>query len=303
MFPAEIRMVLFGRLAGELAAAMTTLFEQPTEIRVMQEPDAGMLRWANCFSGFEVPEELPVDHLEWVHCWGAGTEQWQTRGLPDNCLLTRTVGEMPLRMAEFCLAYSLALLTGIFAVRNNQANRQWCEVPADLLCQQRVAVLGSGEIGRVIGQHYSALGAQVTSFSRRGAAVDGLRVLPFDQFIGIRRDFDIVINCLPLTSQTKDLIDKQLLAQMTLNHFINVGRSATVVLGDLLAALASGSIQTLVLDVHDQEPLAPDSPLWSIDRVLISPHRSAPTVATDVISSINKINQLGDESNLIVHKE
>ena len=269
----------------------------------MTNPDAKMLLWANCFSGFEIPDGLPVDHLEWVHCWGAGTEQWPTRGLAESCLLTRTVGEMPHKMAEFCLAYSLALLTGVFTVRDNQAVRQWREVPGEQLCRQRVAVLGSGEIGQVIGRHYSTLGANVVCFSRRGLPLKRLCVLPFDQFSETCSNFDIVINCLPLTPETKNLLDKQLLDQMTLKHFINVGRSATIVLDDLLTALARGSIQHLVLDVHDQEPLAPDSPLWNIDGVLISPHRSAPTVASDVLSSIINIKELGNKSNLIVYNK
>ena len=294
-------MVLYGRLADELAEPMTNLFEQPAEVRVMTVPDVKAVRWANCFSGFELPEPLPVGHLEWVHCWGAGTEQWQTRGLPQNCLLTRTVGDMPIRMAEFCLTYSLALLGGIFEVRDNQADHCWRDVTGELLAGQRVAILGCGEIGSVIGRSYAANGAVVTGFSRTASAVRGLQILPVERLKKLGSEFDILINCLPLTPQTQGFSNQELLERMTLKQFINVGRSGTVVLADLLAALAAKSIQNLVLDVHDEEPLPTDSPLWATKGLWVSPHRSAPTMAIDVLSSIINIKELRDKSNLIVN--
>jgi phosphoglycerate dehydrogenase-like enzyme len=84
---------------------------------------------------------------------------------------------------------------------------------------------------------------------------------------------DYVIASLPLTPSTRGLIDRRRLALMKESAvFINIGRGATVDEEALVDALKLGRIKGAALDVFETEPLPPDSPLWRLENVLISPH-------------------------------
>ncbi|UCD81598.1 MAG: hypothetical protein JSW26_09305, partial [Desulfobacterales bacterium] len=84
---------------------------------------------------------------------------------------------------------------------------------------------------------------------------------------------DYVINLLPDTQETSALIDKKFFALMeTSACFINLGRGTTVNQTDLIEALQTGSIRALVSDVYETEPLPPDSPLWKLENVILTPH-------------------------------
>ncbi len=87
---------------------------------------------------------------------------------------------------------------------------------------------------------------------------------------------DIVVNVLPLTPDTRHFFDAQAFAAMKPSaYFINIGRGATVDEHALISALQQGHLAGAALDVFAEEPLPPDSPLWDMENVIISPHISA----------------------------
>jgi len=84
---------------------------------------------------------------------------------------------------------------------------------------------------------------------------------------------DVIVNALPLTPGTRDLLDGEFFSAVKPGAiFINVGRGQTVVTDDLVVALESGRLSGAGLDVTEPEPLPTDSPLWQRDDVIITPH-------------------------------
>ena len=80
---------------------------------------------------------------------------------------------------------------------------------------------------------------------------------------------------IPLTEQTRHLIGGEMLKKMKTGALlVNIARGAVVDTGALIEALRSGSLGGAVLDVFEEEPLAPDSPLWELENVIITPHVS-----------------------------
>jgi phosphoglycerate dehydrogenase-like enzyme len=90
---------------------------------------------------------------------------------------------------------------------------------------------------------------------------------------------DYLVNAAPLTDRTRGLIDRAVLEALPPTaHLVNIGRGATVVEEDLLAALRDGQLDGATLDVFTTEPLPPDSPFWDAPGVVVSPHMSGDVV-------------------------
>ena len=87
---------------------------------------------------------------------------------------------------------------------------------------------------------------------------------------------DVVINTAPLTERPRGMFDAKFFTAMkSTAYFISVGRGASTITKDLVAALEEGKIAGAGLDVTDPEPLPQNHPLWTMPRVIISPHTGA----------------------------
>jgi phosphoglycerate dehydrogenase-like enzyme len=139
-------------------------------------------------------------------------------------------------------------------------------------------VVGLGGIGTEVARRAQALGMTVIAI--RNSSREGP---PFVSEVGLSADLlafarraDVIVNTLPLTAQTRGIYDKAFFdAAKHGALFINVGRGASVVTSELVAALGDGRIGGAGLDVTDPEPLPADHPLWRAPNVLITPHVSA----------------------------
>ena len=86
---------------------------------------------------------------------------------------------------------------------------------------------------------------------------------------------DHVVDALPLTEATRAMFDASAFGAMrSTAHFVNIGRGATVDEDALIDAIRSGAVAGASLDVFVEEPLPPESPLWSMPTVTVSPHIS-----------------------------
>ncbi|MFB3077931.1 MAG: NAD(P)-dependent oxidoreductase [Lysobacterales bacterium] len=102
-----------------------------------------------------------------------------------------------------------------------------------------------------------------------------------DEAIKLATQADVVVNAAPLTDATRGMFDKEFFAAMKSSaYFVSVGRGPSTVTEDLVAALRSGQIAGAGLDVVDPEPLPRSHPLWSIPRVIITPHVAAMSAET-----------------------
>jgi glyoxylate/hydroxypyruvate reductase A len=146
-------------------------------------------------------------------------------------------------------------------------------------------VLGAGPMGskiaRALRPHFDVLAVGRTSRSS-----ESMPVVDLDEALGRLPEADIVVSALPLTSSTRGLVGADLLGRLEDALLINVGRGACIDEGGLRGALDQGSLRWAVLDVFEQEPLPADSWLWEHPKVTITPHISAPTVASDVATDL-----------------
>lgn len=274
------RILITGRLYAELEPILINA-RLDAELRCKAETNVteADLAWADAYVGFRPVPGFHTEGLQWVHALGAGVDAFIHKKIWNRgVLLTRTTGDFGRKIAAYTLSHMLAdvQLHQIFAAQ--QASREWSPIAPASLDGQRAVVFGTGSIGQEVARTLQAFGLHVTGISSRGASKPGFRhVIPVQQAAAVLPHSDWVINTLPLTTQTERLFDDSLFARMSGCGFIQVGRGASVDTDAMLRALDAGRVRLAVLDVFEQEPLPPDSPLWTRRDVRITPHISAVT--------------------------
>ena len=233
-----------------------------------------------------------VTGAAWVHSPNAGIEHLVS-SLPDDVLLTRTTGTMPQRIAEYVLAWVLADRWQAARYLADSASATWDPsnppTPPD---RNGAVVVGTGAMGRAIAQALATIGHRVTGLSRSGRAADAFDVvLPLaaahETAALDGAHADVLVLALPHTPQTDGLITPELLRAFDGVHLINIGRGSALRTDTLLTALDTGRVRHATLDVTEQEPLDPSSPLWRRQDVTITPHVSGLTLPSDVVSDVD----------------
>jgi phosphoglycerate dehydrogenase-like enzyme len=224
--------------------------------------------------------------LRWIQATSAGIGASMRRTGLDRAPVTVTTaaGIHAVPLAEFALAGALHFIKGLPELRRRQQARNWEQYTTRQLAGERALVVGLGGMGRQVVATFAALGVEVIGLGRDGRAYDvpGLRRVIYRHDLEAELpDVGILILCCPLTPQTRWLIGREQLALLPPRAvFVNIARGEVVDSGALIEALAASRLAGACLDVVAPEPLPPDSPLWEMDNVLISPH-SASTVATE----------------------
>jgi phosphoglycerate dehydrogenase-like enzyme len=162
----------------------------------------------------------------------------------------------------------LASLRGIPDFVRGQDRGEWRFAQYDSLADRTVLIVGYGAIGTAVEHRLAGFETNVLRVaSRAREGVDTLEDLP-----ELLPRADVVVLCVPLTEQTKCLVDADFLARMKDGALlVNVARGAVVDTDALVAAVASGRLRA-ALDVTDPEPLPENHPLWTTPGVLLSPH-------------------------------
>lgn len=242
---------------------------------------------------WRVPASLiaRMPRLAWVQSAGAGVDHLLADpSIPAGLPITRADGRFGLWMARYALGHLLAATQRLDECREAQRGRRWDSrlLPEDLT-DQVALVLGFGRIGRPIGRALREIGLEVHGFVRtpRDDAEFPLHgVAELGPWLGRAR---VLVLCAPLTPETRGLVDAALLAS---GHarlvLVNVARGALVVAPDLLEALDAGRLERAVLDVFAEEPLPPESPLWSHPKVVVTPHHSGPSTPLAMIPDIRE---------------
>ncbi|MBZ8140229.1 glyoxylate/hydroxypyruvate reductase A [Rubrivivax gelatinosus] len=208
--------------------------------------------------------------LVFVQSLWAGVERLLADAtLPPGLAIARMVDPaMSAAMAETALWAVLALHRGFFDYAALQRAAVWQQQAQRRADEVSVLVLGRGEMGGTVGARLAALGYRVEHWHR------GRELAP------LLAGADIVINLLPLTAATRDLVDARFLAALPAGAaFVNLGRGAHVVEAELLAALDAGRLRHAVLDVFRSEPLPAGHAFWRHPRVTLLPHAAAVTDA------------------------
>ena len=156
----------------------------------------------------------------------------------------------------------------------------WQDAVATQLGEKTLGIVGLGDIGSHLAHMGHGLGMRIIAHTRTPDASRMPDVpVRFVDLVQLLREADVVVLCVPLTEQTRGMIDRSALAMMKDDgYLINVARGPIVSTEDLLEAMRSGRLSGAGLDVTDPEPLSADHGLRALPHVLISPHNAGRTV-------------------------
>lgn len=167
----------------------------------------------------------------------------------------------------------------------NAARGRWQRIPLRAPGSTTIAVLGHGSMGRAVVLALKTLGFALRVACRSAPAepLEGVNYLTGEEAIAQAvTGADYIVNVLPLTAQTRDVLNAALFARLKPGAWlIQIGRGEHLVEEDLIPALDAGQLAGATLDVVRQEPLAPDHPFWSYPRLRITPH-----VASDALPEV-----------------
>ena len=228
------------------------------------------------------PPELLADapRLRWVSSTGAGVDNVMAARdyLPPGVVATRMVDIFNDAMAEYVLGYLLALTLDVRRFMRQQSAKAWLQFAPPLLRGKRAVVVGLGRIGGEVARTLQRAGLEVVGVSRTGGAAEGIdEVHPIGELDAVLPRADVLVLVTPLTHETRGLIGGRRLDLLPRDAVVvNIGRGAVVKQDDLVAALQGGRLGGAILDVFEQEPLPAESPLWTLENVIVTPHISGP---------------------------
>lgn len=210
-----------------------------------------------------------LENLHVIQTLSAGVDHYMEL-VPPGVTLCDARGVHDIPVSEWCVAAILAMQRDLPRYLRQQQQGTWkvAEQPAGEVHGMEVLVLGHGSIGEATAQRLRAFGATVRGVAlHERAGVHTAAELP-----ALLPTADAVVNLLPLTDQTRGMVDAQFIALMKPGALlVNAGRGPTVDMDAVTEAVREGRVRA-ALDVVDPEPLPEAHPLWHLDGALITPH-------------------------------
>lgn len=205
--------------------------------------------------------------LEVVQTMTAGVDN--LRGaIPDGVLLCNGRGIHDTSTAELALTLTLASLRGVPGFVRDQDRHRWHPGWHPALADRRVLLVGYGAVGEAVERRLLPFEVEVVRVAR--TARDGVHAI--GELPSLLPEADVVVLVVPLTDETRGLVDAEFLAAMKDGALlVNVARGAVVDTAAVVAALHAGRLH-YATDVAEEEPLPEDHPLWSAPNLLVSPH-------------------------------
>jgi phosphoglycerate dehydrogenase-like enzyme len=292
MFPSkEALTICFAHVAYRLHERFSALdtgiasFEvRDAETLARRLPEADVLvisgLWRN-----ELLQAAPK--LRFIQSIGAGTDQFPRDELARRGIrLASARGVNSRAVAEHAMALMLALSRRLPEARDNQAKRVWRGMIGDLaqredeLGGKTLLIVGLGDIGGRLARLAKAFDMRVIGLRRDPSAGHGVAdaVHAMEALTSLLPEADFVALTCPLTPETEKLVNAEAFGRMKSSaYLVNVARGRVVDEGALVEALAAHRIAGAGIDVTVEEPLAPNSPLWGMEQVLITPHTAGET--------------------------
>ena len=211
--------------------------------------------------------------------------------LPEGIPIVRLVDKkLTHEMCLHALHWVLHFHSDQYLYRSQQLKRQWIQQSSIQTEDRTIGIMGLGNIGRSIGELLVTQSFNVIGWgaNQKSSLTDIKYYYGQDQLSDFLGRTNILINVLPLTSDTTNIITKKELRLLPKNSFIiNIGRGGIINEDDLLTLLSDGHIKAAALDVFTQEPLPENNSLWDHPSVYITPHiagQSNPNSAGQTIS-------------------
>lgn len=253
-----------------------------------------------------LPAEMP--HLRAIFSVGAGIDQLGLDAVPAHVPVIRLIDpNTAISIAEYVTTAVLALHRDLPVYAQQQAQKKWLQHPVTLAHQRRVGILGLGNMARATIDRLRPFGFALSGWSRSRHVVEDVTCFAGQEELNeFLAQSDILICLLPLTPETKGILNARLFEQLPEGAaLVHAGRGAHLDSRDLIFALDSGRLRHAMIDVTLPEPLPVSDPLWSHPAIVLTPHIGAitnpETAAHIVIDNIRCLSR-GEPANGLVDK-
>jgi len=284
--------------------------------------------WSNCLQEampeIEIrvyPDEGNIDDIEYAVVWkhprgilnkypnlkailslGAGVDHIiSDPELPETPPIVRLVDKkLTHEMILHSLHWVLHFHSDQYLYRIQQQSRKWIQQSSVQSEDRTIGIMGLGNIGKAIGDSLVKLDFKVIGWgnSPKNSLGDIEYYFGHDQLSRFLSQTEILINVLPLTEKTKNILTKTELTYLPKGSFIiNIGRGGIINENDLISILDTGHIAATALDVFAEEPLPENNSLWAHPSVYITPHiagQSNPGSAAKTIAENIRLIEKGE---------
>ncbi|MCA1379673.1 glyoxylate/hydroxypyruvate reductase A [Bradyrhizobium sp. BRP23] len=266
-------------------------------------PDIGDPAAVRYLVAWVPPDDIATTfpNLELVFSVGAGVDQFDTTTVPAHIPLVRMLEPgIAETMVEYVTMAVLALHRDLLDFISQQRQQVWREIRITPARRRHVGVMGLGQLGQAVLERLKTFGFPLLGWNRSPREIEGVTCYAgADALPEFLAQADILVCLLPLTDQTRGILNAELFARLPRGAgLVNVGRGPHLVEADLLAALDSGALSGAVLDVTDPEPLPAGHPFWSHPRILLTPHNASmttPDTAVDFVLDVIARHRRGEE--------
>jgi glyoxylate/hydroxypyruvate reductase A len=233
-----------------------------------------------------VPGELAAfPNLRVIFNLGAGVDALMADpSLPKLPVVRVAVGDLTARMTEYVVLHVLMHHRQEPYLRASQREKRWAPKSQWPASAVSVGVMGLGTLGSDAADVLRRLGFRLSGWSRSPKAIEGVACFHGEaQLEAFLQATDILVCLLPLTPDTRQILNRELFARLSRNGplgapvLINAGRGGLQDEADILACLDDGTLGAASLDVFAMEPLPADSPFWTHPKVVLTPHNAADT--------------------------
>jgi|SRR5215213_4440956 len=262
-----------------------------------------------------VPGELAgFPNLRVIFNLGAGVDALMAdKTLPRVPLVRVAVGDLTGRMTEYVVLHVLMHHRQELYLRASQREKIWDPRAQWAAGAVSVGVMGLGTLGSDAVEMLRRIGFRVAGWSRSARQIEGVECFhgqaQLDAFL---RRTDILVCLLPLTPDTREILNRALFAKLHRDSpigapvLINAGRGGLQNEADILACLDDGTLGAVSLDVFATEPLPADSRFWTHPKVVLTPHNAADTdpdeISKYVARQIERFEAGGELENVVDRK-
>ncbi len=242
------------------------------------------------FSADLYPERAPqsmaaaaqAQQLRWLHSFSAGVDHPVFLALLERGVrVSHSSGASARTIAQTVVMLMLALARDLPAWQRDQQQRLWRPRRIEDLVGKTLGIVGMGHIGGEVARIASVLGMEVIGIRREVTGSEPAETWPVERLDELCRRADYLVLTLSLNDRTRGIFGAERIARCKPGcYLINVGRGELVDEAALAAALASGHLAGAGLDVFQAEPLPADSPLWSMENVIVTPHSAGDSKAS-----------------------
>ncbi|MGI9523135.1 MAG: 2-hydroxyacid dehydrogenase [Hyphomicrobiaceae bacterium] len=268
-------------------------------------PERDIQLWPECNAPGEIEHALAwhppkgilktFANLQSIVSVGAGVDHlFEDKDLPKVPIVRYVDPDLTGRMSEYIALHTLYHARRMMDYQSQQRRALWHYLPEPAAEEVRVGIMGLGVLGLAAAKVLSTLGYQVRGWSRSLKHIEGIRCFAgqaeLEPFLA---ETDILCVLLPLTPDTQGILNRDLFQKLSTQGrsrrlpgpaIVNAGRGKLQNEVDILDALEAGEIYSASLDVFENEPLSPSSPLWQHPRIAITPHSAAESTTGNIVS-------------------